>query len=584
MSSSQHYTVLARKYRPKDFNDLIGQDAMVQTLRNAFATGRIAQAYMLTGVRGVGKTTTARILARALNYVSLAVAQATIEISELGEHCQSIMESRHVDVLEMDAASHTGVDNIREIIESARYKPISARYKVYIIDEVHMLSKGAFNALLKTLEEPPEHVKFIFATTEVRKVPVTVLSRCQRFDLRRVGMEQLVAHLQKIAKLEAVEADLDALALLARAAEGSVRDGLSILDQAIALGDGKVTAADIRSMLGLADRTRIFELLEVIFQGNASSALELLDKLYNDGAEPLQLLADMAEAVHLTTRVKVTGGQQQNQGLSEAERNKAQDFASGLSLPVLGRAWQVLLKGLEEADAAPQPIAAVEMIVIRLAYAANLPAPDEVIRKLGMGDPTTASHIDSIAKPNSDPTNSAQPVSSDTRPRMELVSGGAAVAVPAASQEYAPQQQQSLIEGAPELDSFEAVVAFVGQKRDLKLKISLEKYARLVRYKLGHIELHMEENAPSTLANELGQKLNTWTGLRWIVSLSRDQGQKTIAEQKQEKEAKELAMVKDHPMVQKMFEYFPDAEITDIRELAIDILPDPEENDMDNDD
>src|SRR5262245_18128597 len=326
-SGARPYVVLARKYRPQSFEDLIGQEAMVRTLRNAFASGRIAQAYMLTGVRGVGKTTTALILARALNYETDTITAPTFDMPALGKHCAEIMESRHPDVIEMDAASNTGVDNIRELIESARYKPIIARYKVFIIDEVHMLSKGAFNALLKTLEEPPEHVKFIFATTEIRKVPVTVLSRTQRFDLRRVDVPALSGHFANIVGKEGATAEDDALAIIARAAEGSVRDGLSLLDQAIAMGEGKVRTETVRAMLGLADRGRIFDLLEQIFRGDVKAALLSLDALHRDGAEPVQLLADLAEAVHAAARVKAVGSDAGSEGMSAEEKRRASSIA-----------------------------------------------------------------------------------------------------------------------------------------------------------------------------------------------------------------------------------------------------------------
>ncbi|MFV0368825.1 MAG: DNA polymerase III subunit gamma/tau, partial [Hyphomicrobiaceae bacterium] len=378
--AAKPYVVLARKYRPASFEDLIGQSAMVTTLKNAFASGRIAQGYMLTGVRGVGKTTTARILARGLNFEPDG---PTTEMPSLGPHCAQIMESRHPDVIEMDAASNTGVDNIREIIESARYKPMVARYKVFIIDEVHMLSKGAFNALLKTLEEPPEHVKFIFATTEIRKVPVTVLSRCQRFDLRRVDVPELMAHFKGIVGKEDATADDDALALIARAAGGSVRDGLSILDQAIAMGQGNVTEVAVRDMLGLADRGRLFDLLELVFSGKAGPALESFAALMRDGADAGQLMADLAEAVHLATRIKAIGGEAAMEGLSAEERRRASHLAKNLSVPLLSRAWQMLLKGIEEVSRAPHPAAAAEMVLIRICYTADLPSPDEIIRTLG---------------------------------------------------------------------------------------------------------------------------------------------------------------------------------------------------------
>ncbi|MEL7303395.1 MAG: DNA polymerase III subunit gamma/tau, partial [Pseudomonadota bacterium] len=370
------YVVLARKYRPETFDDLIGQDAMVTTLRNAFASDRIAQGYMLTGVRGVGKTTTARILARALNFEPVEANQPegpTVDLKGYGAHCRAIIQSNHPDVLEMDAASNTGVDNIREIIEGARYRPLNARYKVYIIDEVHMLSKGAFNALLKTLEEPPPHVKFIFATTEIRKVPVTVLSRCQRFDLRRVEVPTLVDHFRKIAEAEGATAEEDALALIARAAEGSVRDGLSILDQAIAMGSGAVTADGVRAMIGLADRGRIFEVLDLVLSGRAPDALAAFDQLHRDGGDPVQMLSDLAETVHAITRAKVSGAEQAGDALSGAERSEAARFAKQTSLGSLSRAWQMLVRGLEEAGRAPDAKAAADMVLLRLTFTADLP-------------------------------------------------------------------------------------------------------------------------------------------------------------------------------------------------------------------
>ena len=377
--------MLARKYRPASFEGLIGQDAMVTTLKNAFATDRIAQGYMLTGVRGVGKTTTARILSRALNYERDGVDKPTFDMAEFGRHCAEIMEGRHPDVLEMDAASNTGVDNMREIIESARYKPLMARYKVYLIDEVHMLSKGAFNALLKTLEEPPGHVKFIFATTEVRKVPLTVLSRCQRFDLRRVEVPVLIEHFKKIIANEGGEAEDEALAVIARAAEGSVRDGLSLLDQALAMSAGKVRLERVRDMLGLADRGRIFDLLERLLSGATAEALETFAALHRDGAEPGQILADLAEAVHITTRAKTLGAASAGEGLSGEERRRAVALAERLSVAILARAWQLLLKGLDELSRAPNQAAAAEMVLIRLAYTADLPAPGDIINALGGG-------------------------------------------------------------------------------------------------------------------------------------------------------------------------------------------------------
>src|SRR3954463_15950357 len=372
------YRVLARKYRPATFADLIGQDAMVRTVSNAFESGRIPQAWILTGVRGVGKTTTARILARALNYElpDGSVKGPTIHMPALGLHDQPIMESRHVDVIEMDAASHNGVDDVRQINEAVRYSPVSARYKVYILDEVHMLSTAAFNALLKTLEEPPPHVKFVFATTEIRKVPITILSRCQRFDLRRVDTSLLVQHLEGICQKEDINAEPEALALIARASEGSVRDSLSLMDQAIAHAAGSVRAEDIRQMLGLADRTRVIDLFEALMRGDMANALGELRDQYDSGADPAVVLSDLAEFTHFVTRVKVVPAVADDVSLAEAERTRGRDFAAKLSMRVLSRAWQMLLKGIAEVEDAPLPLPAAEMVLVRVAYAAALPTPD----------------------------------------------------------------------------------------------------------------------------------------------------------------------------------------------------------------
>ena len=382
------YRVLARKYRPASFDDLIGQEAMVRTISNAFESGRIPQAWILTGVRGVGKTTTARILARALNYQlpNGSIPGPTVKMPVLGIEDQAIMESRHVDVLEMDAASHNSVDDIRQINDAVRYAPVNARYKVYILDEVHMLSTAAFNALLKTLEEPPPHAKFIFATTEIRKVPVTVLSRCQRFDLRRVEAGTLVAHLDGIIAKESLSAEPEALALIARAAEGSVRDALSLLDQAIAHAAGSVRAEDVRQMLGLADRSRVIDLFDALMKGDIAGALKELRDQYDSGADPAVVLTDLAEFTHFVTRVKIVPAVADDRSLAEIERTRGRTFAAGLSMRVLSRIWQMLLKGIAEVQGAGKPIAAAEMVLVRIAYAADLPTPDEVIRSLSSGD------------------------------------------------------------------------------------------------------------------------------------------------------------------------------------------------------
>src|SRR6476646_2130143 len=377
------YRVLARKYRPVDFTTLVGQEAMVRTLRNAIATGRIAHAFMLTGVRGVGKTTTARIIARALNCVGKdGKGGATVDPCGVCAHCVAITEDRDVDVIEMDAASRTGVADARELIEGVRYRPVSARYKVYIIDEVHMLSTAAFNALLKTLEEPPPHVKIVFATTEIRKVPVTVLSRCQRFDLRRVEADVLMGHLSNIAKKEGVEVEPEALGIIARAAEGSVRDSLSLFDQAIAHAAGLVRADAVRQMLGLADRTRVIDLFEHLARGDIASAFGEFRAQYDVGADPVVVLSDLAEFVNFVTRVKIVPATADNVAFGETERVRAREFAAKLSMRVLSRMWQMLLKGIAEVQTATRPAAAAEMVLVRIAYVADLPTPDEAIRML----------------------------------------------------------------------------------------------------------------------------------------------------------------------------------------------------------
>jgi len=565
--------VLARKYRPSSFEGLIGQDAMVTTLRNAFATDRIAQGYMLTGVRGVGKTTTARILSRALNYERQGIDKPTFDMPEFGRHCAEIMEGRHPDVLEMDAASNTGVDNIREIIESARYKPLLARYKVYLIDEVHMLSKGAFNALLKTLEEPPAHVKFIFATTEVRKVPLTVLSRCQRFDLRRVEAALLIDHFRTIVANEGGTAENEALAAIARAAEGSVRDGLSLLDQALAMSAGKVSLERVRDMLGLADRGRIFDLLEQLFSGATSTALETFAALHRDGAEAGQILADLTEAVHSTTRVKVLGTEGAGTDLSAEERRRAAALARALSLAILARAWQMLLKGLEELSRAPNPAAAAEMVLIRLAYTADLPAPADIIGALGGGAPR------SLAKSPPSPAAS-QPAAAPTDSLAAMDDAAASQDIgqkDIGQKDMGPEDMGSedmgseAIAGAttlPIVRTFTDVVALAGAQREAKLKVHLEEHVSLVRFDpTGSIELHLLPGAPKELANELREKLNAWTDRRWMVVLSKTAGAIPIGQVQREREAAEIREIAKHPAVAAVLKQFPEARVTSVRPL-----------------
>ena len=562
------YRVLARKYRPATFDDLIGQDAMVRTLSNAFATGRIPQAWILTGVRGVGKTTTARILARALNYeLPDGSGGPTIHMPVLGVHDQAIMESRHVDVIEMDAASHNGVEDVRQINEAVRYAPVSARYKVYILDEVHMLSPQAFNALLKTLEEPPPHVKFIFATTEIRKVPITVLSRCQRFDLRRVDAGLLVAHLGAIAAKECIDAEPEALALIARAAEGSVRDALSLFDQAIAHTAGKVRGEDVRAMLGLADRARVVDLFEALHRGDVGAALKELREQYDIGADPALVLGDLAEFAHFVTRLKIVPAVADDPSLIEAERVRGRAFAAQLSMRVLSRTWQMLLKGLAEVKEAPKPIAAAEMVLVRIAYAADLPTPDEVVRALGPGDGTTSPRAAGNGGA-SVPTTSAPVaprVTSREGPRAALASAQPMAALPMPRPDEAAQPAPILA-----VSRFEDLIALAAQMRDLKMKSALEGDVRLVRFEDGKLEIALEPGAPRALVGDLARKLTEWTGRRWMVVVSTDEGAPSVRAQSEAREAELKRGVRADPLVQAVLERFPGAEIVAVRHRGTD--------------
>jgi DNA polymerase-3 subunit gamma/tau len=557
------YRVLARKYRPASFDDLIGQDAMVRTISNAFESNRIPQAWILTGVRGVGKTTTARILARALNYElpDGSVTAPTVTMPAMGLHCQAIIESRHPDVLEMDAASHNSVEDVRQINDAIRYAPMSARYKVYILDEVHMLSPAAFNALLKTLEEPPPHAKFIFATTEIRKVPVTVLSRCQRFDLRRVEAALLVKHLEGIAAKEKIDAEPAALAMIARAAEGSVRDSLSLFDQAIAHAAGKVAAEDVRQMLGLADRVRIVDLFEALMQGNIAAALKELREQYDIGADPGVVLSDLAEFTHFVTRVKVVPTVADDVSLSEAERVRGRDFATKLSHRVLSRTWQMLLKGVGEVQASGRPVAAAEMVLVRIAYAADLPTPDEVVRSLSEegGAP---------ARPQGNGGAAAAPAQTFT-PRFEAPRGSprsSAAVSPRLSEDPAPEASDA----APTLAiaSFPEMIALAAEKRDITVKMALERDVRLVHCEDGRLEIGLEPSAPKTLVHDLSRKLSAWTGKRWMVVVSQEQGAPTMRAQAEAKQVELERGVQSDPLVQAVLNRFPGAKVVGVTQNA----------------
>jgi DNA polymerase III subunit gamma/tau len=564
--AAKPYRVLARKYRPSSFEDLIGQDAVVRTVSNAFETGRIPQAWILTGVRGVGKTTTARILARALNYElpDGSVKGPTIHMPQLGVHCQAIMESRHMDVLEMDAASHTGVDDVRQINDSVRYAPASARYKVYIIDEVHMLSTAAFNAFLKTLEEPPEHAKFVFATTEIRKVPVTVLSRCQRFDLRRVEADVLMKHLANIAKKESVEIEGEALGIIARAAEGSVRDSLSLLDQAIAHAAGSVRAEEVRQMLGLADRTRVIDLFESLVHGDIASAFKEFRAQYDVGADPIVVLSDLAEFVNFVTRVKIVPATADNVAFSETERLRARDFASKLSMRVLSRMWQMLLKGITEAQGATRPAAAAEMVLVRIAYVADLPTPDEAIRMIeqnGGASPVAASS----APPRSQGAPTASAIAS--APARASAAPRTAPEASARPQMIAPQPDAQAAP-ARKISSFPELVALAGEKRDLMTKSALETDVRLVRFEDGRLEIALERNAQRTLVNDLSRKLEQWTSRRWTVVVSNEAGQATLREQSLVARSERERAAEADPRVKEVLARFPGARLVEVRRLA----------------
>jgi len=572
------YRVLARKYRPANFAELIGQEAMVRTLSNAIAARRLAQAYMLTGVRGVGKTTTARVIARALNCIGAdgQTTGPTIDVCGVCEHCTAIAESRHVDVIEMDAASRTGVGDIRDLIEGVNYRPLKARFKVYIVDEVHMLSTAAFNALLKTLEEPPEHVKFVFATTEIRKVPVTVLSRCQRFDLKRIEMARLVAHFARVCESEGVTADEEALAMIARAAEGSVRDGLSLLDQAIAHvgahGGNRIEAQAVRDMLGLADRAQVFDLYDAAMRGDAPQALALLREQYDAGADPIVVLTDMLELTHLLTRLKLTPDVNAHAGLPETERTRGRDMAQRLPMPVLSRNWQMLLKGMGEARLAPAPLSAAEMVIVRLAYVADLPTPGDLVKSLKDGAPAPAPAAAA-------PATAPRPAPAPSRP-----SGSAALAVaapvqaaaapapqpapaPAAKPLPAVAMAKPAVSGAVPLD-FAGAVALFAQNREAILHTQLFDCARLVRYDIGRIDIALTGNPPKDLLQQTARKLGEWTGRDWIVTQSPAPGGPTLREQAEAADLARREAARAHPLIDKLLKAFPGAELGRVRELG----------------
>lgn len=556
------YQVLARKYRPETFTDLVGQGAMVRTLKNAFETGRIAQAFMMTGIRGTGKTTTARIIAKGMNCIGAdGQGQPTTEPCGRCEHCVAISEGRHVDVLEMDAASNTGVDDIRStVIDSVAYAPSAARYKVYIIDEVHMLSKSAFNALLKTLEEPPAHVKFIFATTEIRKVPVTVLSRCQRFDLRRIEPEDMIGLMRRIATSEGAEIAEDALALITRAAEGSARDATSLLDQAISHGAGETTAEQVRAMLGLADRGRVMDLFDLVMKGDAAGALAELSAQYADGADPMAVLRDLAEVTHWISVVKITPDAADDPTIAPDERARGQQMAADLPMRALSRMWQMLLKAIDEVALAPNAMMAAEMAIIRLTHVADLPSPEELIRKLGdapvppppPGGGGGGAAVQTSAQTSAQSSAQNLPRATHPGPGGPSASGGSAVVALATDQALA------------RYPSFDHVIELIRFNRDVKLLVEVEAGVRLAAYQPGRIEFTPAEGAAPDLAQRLGTALQRWTGNRWAVTLVNGAETPTIVETRDADRLALEARASAHPLVQAALASFPKARITAI--------------------
>lgn len=576
------YRVLARKYRPADFSTLIGQEPMVRTLTNAFAAGRIAQAWMLTGVRGVGKTTTARILARALNYKTAEVDRPSVDLTVPGEHCKAIMEGRHVDVIEMDAASHTGIDDIREIIEQVRYAPVSARYKVYIIDEVHMLSTQAFNGLLKTLEEPPPHVKFIFATTEIRKVPITILSRCQRFDLRRIDSGLLVAHLKEIAAKEGISVDDEALGMIARAAEGSARDALSIFDQAIAHGAGTVTAEAVRAMLGLGDRARVIDLFERLMKGEVAAALAEFRAQYDGGADPATVLTDLAEFNHLVTRLKFVPAAASDAALTESERERGLAFSQALSVRVLSRAWQMLLKGIPEVQGSHRPVSAAEMVLIRIAHAATLPTLDEAIRQVDQFGSATPEAGPRPPSRGGAPAPGGNGASAVAQARIAPNGSGQTMRlVEAGPRPLAEAPRPALPDAVPEAPSVSVaslsdIASLADQNRDMAFKVLVRRCVRLVRLEPGRLEVNLTGDAPKTLLGDLSARLKAWTGRNWMVSLSREEGAPTLAEADAARRETAIVDAKSDPAVAAILAKFPGARIIDVRIPDVAEVPETE--------
>lgn len=565
------YRVLALKYRPQNFDELIGQDALVRTLRNAIETGRIAHAFMLTGVRGVGKTTTARIIAKALNYRGPdGTSEPTTGPTDDCNICKAIAEDRHPDVIEMDAASRTGVDDIREILDGVRYAPTEARYKVYIIDEVHMLSKQAFNALLKTLEEPPPHVKFIFATTEIRKVPITVLSRCQRFDLRRVDFDTLMAHFKTIADKEGVSADEAALAAISRTADGSVRDGLSLLDQAIALSDGHVSEEQVKAMLGLGDRGKNLDLLEHVLSGNVAEALAIMDDIYSVGGDASVLIQDLLDLVHQLTKLRAVPSMAgQGVGISADEQSRIADMAGKLSMPTLGKAWQILLKGLGEVNMAANPQSAAEMVIIRLSYGADLPDPSDLLKKLASGEAVPAPS-GGQASGTTAPAPSGGGVNA-SRGGLSVASSNSGRSAVALASQPQSQSEAEVALSDDEIRDLEGIVHILEEANEMLLAGRVYQMLHLVRLEQKEgsyrLDVRPQETAPDDLLTNLSRVLRTITGKAWMISTAQTGGAPTLAEKSQALYEQELKKINNHPLMKEVYACFPEAEIIDIKQI-----------------
>tara|TARA_B100001989_G_scaffold54266_1_gene35606 strand:- start:581 stop:2413 length:1833 start_codon:yes stop_codon:yes gene_type:complete len=550
-SSKNSYKVLARKYRPQNFEDLMGQEIMVQTLKNAFKTNRIAHAYILTGVRGIGKTTTARLLARSLNYETETINEPNIDMLELGKHCLEIMESRHIDVIEMDAASRTGISDIREIIDSVNYSPSSARYKIYIIDEVHMLSKAAFNGLLKTLEEPPPHVKFIFATTEVQKIPLTILSRCQRFDLKRFDHDMIKLLISKVCEKEMVSIEDSIIDLIAKASGGSARDSLSLLDQAMALSsDGNISEEKIRQMLGLSDQSRIIDLYEFISNTEIEKALLEVKDQVDIGTDPVNLIESLGDLIHELTRLKVTDSNDDNLSLGPEGFSRIKSLKDKISVKHLSRYWQMILKASSEIKNFSKPLAALEMAIIRMSYISDLPTPDEIIKKIE-GNKTELSEKKS-------PNSELNSTNSEANSTMKVV--------PAVS--VKPVQQEKMIEENREFDpkSFEDIIELVRLNKNIRLQYDLENNVSLVSFEKGKIELNILNNDEKILFT-LSNKLQEWTNEKWLIVSSSAQGQKTIKEVRDDDKFELQSLIKEHPIYKKAIMEFDIVDITSIEEV-----------------